>query len=106
MDLFTILFDSGLFNKVCDKIKYLISKTRGITNIINHNIGKIRIDSYRSSPIKKIFTFHNVLTHIKSFVNKNKNKYCYNIFLEKFHLKIMDVSEGIDANINKYIKRV
>ena len=97
MDLFTILFDSELFNKVCDKIKYLISKTRGITNIINHNIGKIRIDLYRSSPIKKIFTFHNVLTHIKSFVNKNKNKYCYNIFLEKFHIKINECLYVIDA---------
>ena len=43
-----ILFDHGLFNKICDKIKYLISRKSGITNIINHNFGKIRIDSYNS----------------------------------------------------------
>ena len=28
-------------------------------------------------------TFHNVITLIKSGVNKNKNNYYYNIFLEK-----------------------
>ena len=37
----SILFDYGLFNKICDKIKYLISKKSGITNI-NHNFEKIR----------------------------------------------------------------
>ena len=72
-----------MFNKICDKIKYLISKKSGITNSINHNFGKIRIDSYNSLPIKKILTFHKVIILIKSVVNKNKNKYYYNIFLEK-----------------------
>ena len=83
-----ILFDYGLFNKICDKIKYLISKKSGITNSINHNFGKIRIDSYNSLPIKKILIFHNVITLIKSVVNKNKNKYYYHIFLEKVCIKI------------------
>ena len=32
-----ILFDYGLFNKICDKIKYRISKKGGITNSIYHN---------------------------------------------------------------------
>ena len=36
-----ILFDYGLFNKISDKIKYLISKKSGVTNSINHNFGKI-----------------------------------------------------------------
>ena len=40
-----ILFDYGLFNKICDKIKYVISKKSGIANSINHSFGKIRIDS-------------------------------------------------------------
>ena len=48
-----ILFDYGLFNKICYKIKYLISKKSGITNSINHNFGKIRIDSNNSLPIEK-----------------------------------------------------
>ena len=46
-----ILFDYGLFNNICDKIKYLISKRSGITNSINQNFGKIRIDSYNSLSI-------------------------------------------------------
>ena len=55
-----VLFDYGLFNEICDKIEYLISENNGITDSINHSI-----------------------TRIKSVINKNKNKYCYNIFLEK-----------------------
>ena len=78
-----ILCNYGLFHKICDMIKYLISKKTGITNSVNHNFGKIRIDSYNSVPIKKILTFHNVIILIKSVVNRNKNKYYYNIFLEK-----------------------
>ena len=30
-----------------------------------------------------MLTFHNVITLIKSVVNKNKNEYYYSIFLEK-----------------------
>ena len=48
-----ILFYYGLFDKICDEIKYLISKKSGITNSINQNFGKIRIDSYNSLRIKK-----------------------------------------------------
>ena len=78
-----ILFDYGLFNKICDKIKYLISKKSVITNSVNHNFGKIRIDSYNYLRIKKTLTFHYVIILIESVVNKNKNKYYYNIFLGK-----------------------
>ena len=52
-----ILFDYGLFNKICDKIKNLISKNSDNINNINHNFGKIRIDSYNSLPIKKYHLF-------------------------------------------------
>ena len=54
------LFDHWLFDKMCDKIKYLISEKGDITDSINNNFGKIRIDSYSSLPIEKILTFHNV----------------------------------------------
>ena len=75
-----VLFVFGLFDKICDKIKYLISKKIGITNNIYHNLGTIRIDSSSSLPIKKKFTFQNVITFIKSVViNKNEIKYYYNI---------------------------
>ena len=41
---YLVLFDDRLFDKICDKIKYLISEKSGITDSINHNFGKIRID--------------------------------------------------------------
>ena len=40
-----VLFDYGLFDKISDKIKYLIRKKNGITDSTDHNFGKIRIDS-------------------------------------------------------------
>ena len=48
-----VLFEYGLFDKTCDKIKYLISEKSGIIDSINHNFGKIRIASYNSLPFKK-----------------------------------------------------
>ena len=77
-----VLFEYGLLDKIFDKIKYLISKTSGITNTINYNFEKI-LTLY----LKKILTFHNVMILFKSVVNKNENKYHYNIFLEKSSYK-------------------
>ena len=72
-----------MFDKICNKIKHLINEKSGITNSINPNFGKIRVDSYNSLPTEKILTFHYVIILVKSVVNKNKNECCYNIFLEK-----------------------
>ena len=44
--------------------------------------------SYNSSPIEKIFTFHNVIIPIKSVVNKNKMNTTVIYFQEKVHIKI------------------
>ena len=55
-------------------LKYLISEKSGIKDSINHNFGKIRIDSYNSLPIEKILAFDNVMILIKSVVNKNENE--------------------------------
>ena len=77
------MFDYRLFDKICDKIKCPISEKSSIRDSINHNFGKIRTDSFNSLSIEKILTFHNVIIPIKSVVNKNKNNYYYNIFLEK-----------------------
>ena len=77
------LLDYELFDKICDRIKYLISEKNSITDSINHNFGKIKIDSYNSLPIEKILTFHNLIILIKWVVNKNKNNYYYNVFSEK-----------------------
>ena len=50
---YLVLFDYSYCNKNSDKIKYLISEKSGITDSINHNFGRIRIDSYDSLPIEK-----------------------------------------------------
>ena len=63
-----VLFDYGLFDKICDKIEYLISKKVVLQIVLIHNFGKIRIDLYNSLPVKKILTFH-VIILIKSVVN-------------------------------------
>ena len=82
-----VLFCYRLFNKICDKIRYLINKKSDITNSINYNFAKIRIGSYNTLSIKKTITFHKVITLIKSVINKNKNKYYNNILLEKCSYK-------------------
>ena len=77
---YLVLFDCGWLDKICDRIKYLISEKNGITDSFNHYFARIRIYSYNSLPIEKILTFHNVIILIKSVVNKNKSNYYYNIF--------------------------
>ena len=44
---------------------------------------KIKLDSYDSLPIEKTLTLHNVIIHIKSVLDKDKNHYCNKIFSEK-----------------------
>ena len=74
---YLVLFDCGCFDKICDRIKYLLSKKRFITDSISYNFGRIKIDSYNSLPI------HNVIVLIKSADNKDTNDFYFNIFLEK-----------------------
>ena len=81
--IYLTLFDHGWFDKTCDRIKYLVNEISGITDSINYNFARIRIDSYSYLPIEKALTFHNVIILIKSVVNKNKNEYYY-IFRESF----------------------
>ena len=38
-------FDSRKYNAIFDRITYLISEVSGITDCINHNFARIRIDS-------------------------------------------------------------
>ena len=69
---YIILFSNSWHNEVCDRIRYLISKKSGITDSINHNLARIKIDSYNSSPIEKNTDFSFVIILIKSVVNKIK----------------------------------
>ena len=50
---YLVLFASERYNTIYNRIKYLISEKSGITDSINHNFARIRIDSFNSLPIKK-----------------------------------------------------
>ena len=68
---------------IYNRIRYLICLKSGITYIFSQYFAKIKLDSYDSLPIEKILTMHNVIIHIKSILDKNKNHYYFKIFLEK-----------------------
>ena len=55
-------------------IEYIIYKKVVLQIVLIIIFGKIRIDS---------LMFDNVMILIKSVVNKNESKYCYNTILEK-----------------------
>ena len=72
---YLVLLDYGECDKICDRIKYLVSEKRGI--------GRIRIDLYNSLPSEKTLAFHNLIILITSVNNTNENNYYYNIFFKK-----------------------
>ena len=80
---YLLLFGSRLYDAIYNKIGYLISGKIGITDSVIDSFSRTRIDSYNSFPIEKTLTFHNVIILIKSVLNKNENKYHYNVFFEK-----------------------
>ena len=58
---YLVLFGPGWHDAIYNRIRYLISEKGGIADSINHNFGRIRIDSYNSLPIEKTLTFHSVM---------------------------------------------
>ena len=70
---YSVLFDYKYCDKIYDKIEYLISEKSGITDSINHNFARIRIDPNDSLHAGKNIVFHNVIIVIKSVVKKNTN---------------------------------
>ena len=54
---YLVLLDCSWCEEICDRIKYLISWKIGITDSINHNFARIRIDSCNSLPIEKNIDF-------------------------------------------------
>ena len=78
---YLVLFGPEIYDAFYDSIRYLIREKKWY--YIQYHFAKIRTDSYNSLSIEKTLTFHNVIILIKSVVNKNKNNYYYNIFLEK-----------------------
>ena len=80
---YLVLFGPERLNTIYDRINYLVSEKSGVTYSVNHDFIRIKIDSYNSLPTEKAWALHNFIVLIRSVVNKNKNDYFYNIFLEK-----------------------
>ena len=79
---YSVLFGPKRYDPIYCKIRYLTSKTSGITYSFNHSFSSIRTDSNNSLPTKKTLPF-NVKILMKSVFNNNKNNCYYNIFLQK-----------------------
>ena len=80
---YLVLLGSEKYDFIYNKIRYLIKVKSGITYVISHHYVKIKIDSDNLLHLEKIMTFHNVIILTKEVFNKDKNRYYYNIFLEK-----------------------
>ena len=78
------LFGSEKYDAIYDRT--LISLKSSVTYIFSRYFAKTKVDSYDSLPIEKLLTLHNVIIIIKSVLNKDKNHYYYQIFLEKCSL--------------------
>ena len=72
---FLKLFSNKRYDAIYDKIRYLLSIKSGITFTISHYFAKIKVDSHDSLPKEETLTLHNVIIHIKSVLNKDKNHY-------------------------------
>ena len=76
------LFSSEKQDAIYNKIRYPISLKISITYVFSHYYTKIVVDSYDSLHTEKRLTLH-VIILIRSVLNKDKNHYYYDIFLEK-----------------------
>ena len=70
---YLVLFRIEKYDSIYNRIRYLISVKSGITYIISHNYGKIKVESLDSLLLEKAMTFHDVIILIKSVFNKDKN---------------------------------
>ena len=82
------LLDSEKYDVIYNTIRYRITLKSGITYIFSHYFAKIKVDFYHSLPIEKRLTLENIIIHIKSVANKDKNHYHYKMFLGKCSYKL------------------
>ena len=67
------LFGPKEYDAIYDRIRYVINLKSGITYICSHYFTKIKVDFYDSLPLEKLLTLHNVITLIKSVLDKEKS---------------------------------
>ena len=63
--------DDAFYNR----IRYLMRFKKGIIYVFPNNYARIKVDSYDYLSLEKTLTFHNVITHIKSVLNKDESQY-------------------------------
>ena len=61
----------------------MVSEKNDANYIVNPNFARTKVDSYNSLLTERTLTFHNVIILVKSHVNKYKNDFYFNMFLEK-----------------------
>ena len=81
---YLVLFGSGKYDFIYNRIRQLIGVKSGTVYVISHNYANIKVDSCNSSPLGKTLTIHNVMILTKSLFDKDKNNCYYNTFAEKF----------------------
>ena len=69
---YLVLFGTDKWDFIYSRIRYLIQGKTGITYVMSHNYGRIKVDSCDSFPLEATLTLHNVVTLIKSVFNKDK----------------------------------
>ena len=73
---YLVLIDD-LCDKICYRIKYLISEKSGVTKSINHNFARIKIDSYNLYALNQLLIKIKITATIIYF--EILYFYCYNI---------------------------
>ena len=68
-----------------DRIRYVITLQRNISDVSSHKYIKATINSYDDLHLEKM---HNVIILIKAFFGKNIIIYFYKMFLEKCSYKL------------------
>ena len=84
---YLVLFVPEKYHAIYNRIRCLISQKSNITYAFSHNYAEVKIDFYDFLPLEKTLTLHSVIILIKLVLNKDKNHYHYNIFLEKYSNK-------------------
>ena len=77
------MFDIKKYDAIYNRMIYLIGLKTSITYILCYYFSKIKVGPYDSLSIEKTLPLHNLILLIRSVLNKDKNHYCYKIFLEK-----------------------
>ena len=79
-----VLFDYGLLDKICDKVKYLISKNVVLQIVLIIIFERSKLIHIILCLLKKILTFHNIIIIIKQMLIRIKKILLYYSFRKWF----------------------